>query len=132
MMRLFWPLMYTVSCALATFFFTAGATYWNWEIGAYAGAGGAVFGFLGYLLIQYGPKRPDPYIRFNTDFKVLLGKFEAAVDIGWMWRRRAEGAEVLLDRTLMYLTLNPGLYHEVQTHFARIKEANRDREKESG
>lgn len=133
--KLFWPLMYTVSAALTCFFLVAGVTYWNWEIGAYAGAGGAVFGFLGYLLIRYGPKRRDP---LNAFMIAATQEFERAIKTGWMWRNQAESAGVLLTRTLAYLAHKPfdsitvrELYDDIQKHLAEVEEEDRGREEDS-
>ena len=42
--------LYVILIALAGGLVTAGATYWNWEMGLYAGGFGAVMGLGGYLL----------------------------------------------------------------------------------
>ena len=102
-----WLFIYVVSCALTAGIITAGATYWNWELGAYAAIGGAGFGFLGYLLIRYGPKRPDPSQGWRESYGKLLEQLEEACDLGLHWKGRALEARDLLKRARPYVGSAP-------------------------
>ncbi|KKK66811.1 hypothetical protein LCGC14_2960330 [marine sediment metagenome] len=119
-----WLSIYVVTCALAAGILTAGATYWNWEMGAYAAIGGAGFGFLGYLLVRYGPR--------HTNYAILwLEKLELALTLGLQWKKRAVHGEALLGRALTYLDHTPlegvmDVADDIRQHFIEIEESNEE------
>ena len=124
-----WLLIYVVSCALVAFFLTAGATYWNWETGAYASIGGAVFGFLGYLLIRYGPRRYDPTAAWREAYDKRFEQLELALRLGLQWKARVVAGEKLLSRALTYLDHTPlegvmDVADDIRQFFIEIEEAN--------
>ena len=98
-----WLLIYMVSCALIAGLFTASATYWNWEAGVYASIGGAVFGFLGYLLIRYGPRGYNPTVVWREAYDKQFAQLELALRLGLQWKARTVAGEKLLNRALPYL-----------------------------
>ena len=102
-----WLPIYVVSCALGAFFLVSGATYWNWEIGSYAAIVGAVFGFLGYLTVRYGPKRTDYTSQWAEILRQEQERGDDIMDLAMRWRQRVKEARDLLKRARPYVGSAP-------------------------
>ena len=99
--RLIWLPIYVISCAVGAAFVVAGVTYWNVEAGLYAGAVGAVFGALGWLIM--GIRIPSPYVSLAEAYRKQLAQLSIACNLGLGWKRQAQGARALLHRARPYV-----------------------------